>query len=549
MSELQRIVTIIPAKPIAEQEAMKRKLQVAAYCRVSTEEEEQQSSYEAQCSYYTDKIMTNPEWIMAGIFADEGITGTSTKKRDDFNRMIRKCKKGKINLILTKSISRFARNTLDTIKYTRMLRAMGIGIYFEKENINTLDMDSEMLITMLGAFAQAESESISRNVAWGKRKAIQDGKIFVNFNQLYGYFLREDGTPGINLDKAAVVKFIYQQYLYGDSLRMIKDKLDNDGILNPKGEPGWLISSIKSILTNEKYCGDVLGQKTYKECVIGGKVMKNNGQLPQVLVQNNHPGIITREMFFAVQEEMKRRTAARSPSTKSATGRTSYASKYALSERLICGECGTLYRRCTWTIRGKKKIVWRCVSRLDHGTKYCKQSPTMEETALQDAIMEAINRSMDTSGGLARNAAAGFLMILKPQENAEFTLGEVKRRIQELTAEFNTLFEMDGSEVTEKDRFTEITLELAELKKQQEAISAQLRNNQGIQAKVNRFASAAERFDHNLTEWDEEFIRQMIHTVEVTQTKHSEHFTKYYHTNLHCLHINLNILLRSTAES
>ena len=514
MSELQRIVTIIPAKPIAEQEAMKRKLQVAAYCRVSTEEEEQQSSYEAQCSYYTDKIMTNPEWTMAGIFADEGITGTSTKKRDDFNRMIRKCKKGKINLILTKSISRFARNTLDTIKYTRMLRAMGIGIYFEKENINTLDMDSEMLITMLGAFAQAESESISRNVAWGKRKAIQDGKIFVNFNQLYGYFLQEDGTPGINLDKAAVVKFIYQQYLYGDSLRMIKEKLDNDGILNPKGEPGWLISSIKSILTNEKYCGDVLGQKTYKECVIGGKVMKNNGQLPQVLVQNNHPGIVAREMFYAVQEEMKRRTAARSPSSKSATGRTSYTSKYALSERLVCGECGTLYRRCTWNIRGKKKIVWRCVSRLDHGTKYCKQSPTMEESALQTAIMDAINRSMDSSGGLARNAAAGFLMILKPQENAEFTLGEVKRRIQELTAEFDALFEIDGSEVTEQDRFTEITQELAELKKKQESISAQLRNNQAIQGKVNRFASAAERMDHRLTEWDEEFIRQMIHTVE-----------------------------------
>ena len=515
MSELQRIVTIIPAKPMAEQEAMKRKLQVAAYCRVSTEEEEQQSSYEAQCSYYTDKIMTNPEWTMAGIFADEGITGTSTKKRDDFNRMIRKCKKGKINLILTKSISRFARNTLDTIKYTRMLRAMGIGIYFEKENINTLDMDSEMLITMLGAFAQAESESISRNVAWGKRKAIQDGKIFVNFNQLYGYFLREDGSPGINLDKAAVVQFIYQQYLYGDSLRMIKDKLDKDGILNPKGEAGWLISSIKSILTNEKYCGDVLGQKTYKESVIGGKVMKNNGQLPQVLVQNNHPRIITREMFYAVQEEMKRRTASRSPSTKSATGRTSYASKYALSERLVCGECGTLYRRCTWTIRGKKKIVWRCVSRLDHGTKFCKQSPTMEETALQTAIMDAINRSMDSSGGLARNTAAGFLMILKPQENAEFTLGEVKRRIQELTAEFDALFEIDGSEVTEQDRFTEITQELAELKKKQESISAQLRNNQAIQGKVNRFASAAERMDHHLTEWDEEFIRQMIHTVEV----------------------------------
>lgn len=515
MSELQRIVTIIPAKPIAEQEAMKRKLQVAAYCRVSTEEEEQQSSYEAQCSYYTDKIMTNPEWTMAGIFADEGITGTSTKKRDDFNRMIRKCKKKKIDLILTKSISRFARNTLDTINYTRMLRAMGIGIYFEKENINTLDMDSEMLITMLGAFAQAESESISRNVAWGKRKAIQDGKIFVNFNQLYGYYLQKDGSPGINLEKAAVVKFIYQQYLYGDSLRMIKDRLDGEGILNPKGEPGWLISSIKSILTNEKYCGDVLGQKTYKECVIGGKVMKNNGELPQVLIQNNHPGIVTREMFYAVQEEMKRRTAARSPSVKSSTGRTSYASKYALSERLVCGECGTLYRRCTWNIRGKKKIVWRCVSRLDHGTKYCKQSPTMEETALQKAIMAAVNSTMDSRDELVKGITDAVILMLKPKDNAVYTLGEVKRRISELTAEFNTLFEMDGSEEKYQKRFSEITKELAELKKQRDEISAQLRNNQGVQMKIQGMSDAANQMEHHMVEWNEEFIRQVIHTVEV----------------------------------
>ena len=515
MSELQRIVTIIPAKPIAEQETMKRKLQVAAYCRVSTEEEEQQSSYEAQCSYYTDKIMTNPEWTMAGIFADEGITGTSTKKRDDFNRMIRKCKKKKIDLILTKSISRFARNTLDTINYTRMLRAMGIGIYFEKENINTLDMDSEMLITMLGAFAQAESESISRNVAWGKRKAIQDGKVFVNFNRLYGYYLNDDGTPAINTEQAEAVKFMFTRYMAGDTTRTIARKLDEAGVPTSSGKTAWEAATIKAILKNEKYCGDVLAQKTFKDSVIGGKIQKNTGQLPQVLVQNNHPAIISRELYYEVQEEMKRRTAAISPSTKSSTGRTRYSSKYALSERLVCGECGTLYRRCTWTIRGKKKIVWRCVSRLDHGTKYCKQSPTMEESALQTAIMDAINRSMDSSGGLARNAAVGFLMILKPQENAEFTLGEVKRRIQELTAEFDTLFEIDGSEVTEQDRFTEITQELAELKKKQESISAQLRNNQAIQSKVNRFASAAERIDHRLTEWDEEFIRQMIHTVEV----------------------------------
>ena len=515
MSELQRIVTIIPAKPIAEQEAMKRRLQVAAYCRVSTEEEEQQSSYEAQCSYYTDKIMTNPEWTMAGIFADEGITGTSTKKRDDFNRMIRKCKKKKIDLILTKSISRFARNTLDTIKYTRMLRAMGIGIYFEKENINTLDMDSEMLITMLGAFAQAESESISRNVAWGKRQAIREGKVYVNFNQLYGYYLQEDRTPGIKQQEAEVVKFIFGQYMLGDSTRMIARKLDEDGIPTRSGKVRWEPATIKSILKNEKYCGDVLAQKTFKECVIGGKVQKNTGQLPQVLVQNNHPAIISRELFYAVQEEIKRRTAAKSPSAKSATGRSCYASKYALSERLVCGECGTLYRRCTWNIRGKKKIVWRCVSRLDHGTKYCKQSPTMEETALQRAIMNAVNSTMDSREDLVKGITDTVILMLKPKENAVFTLGEVKRRIQELTAEFDALFEIDGSEVTEQDRFTEITQELAELTKKQESISAQLRNNQAIQGKVNRFASAAERMDHRLTEWDEEMIRQIIHTVEV----------------------------------
>ena len=515
MSELQRIVTIIPAKPIAEQEAMKRKLQVAAYCRVSTEEEEQQSSYEAQCSYYTDKIMTNPEWTMAGIFADEGITGTSTKKRDDFNRMIRKCKKGKINLILTKSISRFARNTLDTIKYTRMLRAMGIGIYFEKENINTLDMDSEMLITMLGAFAQAESESISRNVAWGKRQAIREGKVYVNFNQLYGYYLQEDRTPGIKQQEAEVVKFIFGQYMLGDSTRMIARKLDEDGIPTRSGKVRWEPATIKSILKNEKYCGDVLAQKTFKECVIGGKVQKNTGQLPQVLVQNNHPAIISRELFYAVQEEIKRRTAAKSPSTKSATGRSCYASKYALSERLVCGECGTLYRRCTWNIRGKKKIVWRCVSRLDHGTKYCKQSPTMEETALQRAIMDAVNSAMDSRGDLVKGITDTVILMLKPKENAVFTLGEVKRRISELTAEFDRLFDMEGSEENHQERFSEITKELAELKKQRDEISAQLRNNQGVQAQIQRISLAADQMNHHLTEWDEEMIRQIVHIVEV----------------------------------
>ena len=515
MSELQRIVTIIPAKPRAELEVLKRRLRVGAYCRVSTEEEEQQSSYEVQCSYYTEKIITNPDWIFVDIFADEGITGTSTKKRDDFNRMIRMCKQGKIDLILTKSISRFARNTLDTIKYTRMLRAMGIGIYFEKENINTLDMDSEMLITMLGAFAQAESESISRNVAWGKRKAIQDGKVYVNFNRLYGFYIKEDGTPGINTEQADSVKFMFTRYMAGDSTRIIARKLNEAGFPTPSGKNAWEAATIKVILKNEKYCGDVLAQKTFKDSVIGGKVQKNIGQLPQVLIRNNHPAIIGRELFYEVQEEMKRRTAIKSPSANSSTGRSCYSSKYALSERLVCGECGTLYRRCTWTNRGKKKVVWRCVSRLDHGTKYCKQSPSMEETALQKAIIDAINSSLDPKEKLVQGITDNVILMLKPQKNVEVTLEEIKQKIKELTKEFERLFDMTGSEETHRDRCTEITLELAELKKRKEELSEQIRNNQGIQNQIRRIVLAAEKMEHHMTAWDEEMIRQMVHMVEV----------------------------------
>lgn len=520
MSDSKRIVTLIPAKPLAERQAMKRQLRVAAYCRVSTEEEEQQSSYEAQCTYYTDKIMTNPEWTMAGIFADEGITGTSTKKRDDFNRMIRRCKAKKIDLILTKSISRFARNTLDTINYTRMLRAMGIGVFFEKENINTLDMDSEMLITMLGAFAQAESESISRNVAWGKRQAIREGKVHVNFNRLYGYFLQEDGTPCVDEKKAAVVQFIFQWYKVGDSPRIIASRLDEKGILNPSGGQKWEPATIKAILKNEKYCGDVLGQKTFKEGVIGGKVQKNTGQLPQVLVQNNHPAIISRELFYAVQEETKRRAAAKSPSTKSPTGRSSYASKYALSERLVCGECGTLYRRCTWNGKEQKRIVWRCVSRLDFGKKYCHASPTMDEGPLQEAIMAAVNTRMPQKMDVVTQITDALLQEAMPSRGSAMTLGEVKRRIEELTAEFDQLLELDACGNEADRRFADISREMAELKRQQERIAAQLRNNQEAQERVHSIKTALDQEDHHIHKWDEEMIRQLVHTVKVISADH-----------------------------
>ena len=521
LSDLQRTVTVIPAKPQRSQQAVRRQLRVAAYCRVSTEEEEQQSSYEAQCTYYTDKIMTNPEWTMAGIFADEGITGTSTKKRDDFNRMIRKCRQKKIDLILTKSISRFARNTLDSLKYIRALKELGIGIIFEKENINTLEMDTELIITFMSAFAQSESESISANVRWGKRQAMKEGKTSVNFRKLYGYYLDSEGNPRVDSDQAEVIRTIYNRYLQGASLRMIRQELEAEGIPNPAGREKWGIDQIRNILSNEKYCGDVLMQKTFIQDCISKKVVKNTGQLPMYLIQNNHPAIVSREVYQAVQAEKARRSATASPSTKtSSTGRTCYASKFALSERLVCGECGTLYRRCTWKRNGKTRIVWRCVSRLDYGTKYCHQSPTMDEEPLQRAIMAAISSVMapkEKINGLITDAA---LEETGKLPNSAMTLGDINRRLEKLEAEFDTLFNQSGSIDKNTIRFSQIANEMASLKEQREKISAQLRNNEAAQEHVHTIAAVLDQEDHHIHKWDEEMIRQLVHTVKVISTDH-----------------------------
>lgn len=269
-----------------------RKMRVAAYCRVSTEEEEQQGSFETQKLYYTEKINSTSEWELAGIYADDGISGIHTKKRDGFNQMIQDCKKKKIDLILTKSISRFARNTLDSIQYVRMLKAIGIAVIFEKENINTSTMNSEMILTVLSAFAQAESESISQNVARGKRMGFRQGKFPFPYGQILGYRKGLDGKPEVIPEEAEVIRMIFNSYLQGASLLTIKKKLEAGGVLTARGNKKWSSESVQRILQNEKYCGDVLLQKTFIEDVLTGVSKKNTGQLPQYYIENNHEGIV-----------------------------------------------------------------------------------------------------------------------------------------------------------------------------------------------------------------------------------------------------------------
>ena len=519
MSNTTPTVICIPAKPEAVR-ASKRQLRVAAYCRVSTDDEEQLTSYEAQKNYYTDKIMINKEWTMAGIFADEGITGTSARKRPEFLRMIRQCKQGKIDIVLTKSISRFARNTVDCLNYVRALKELGIAVIFEKENINTLEIDSEILITMLGAFAQSESESISANVRWGIRQAMKEGKATIQYKYLYGYRKGDDSKPEIIPDQAEVVRKIYDLFLSGTPVRGIQEYLNANSVPNINGEPKWARSAIDSILTNEKYCGDVLLQKTYIDDCINKKVKKNTGQLPMYLVQNHHEGIISRETFDAAQAELARRSAGKSPSKKNApTGRSRYSSKYALSDRLYCGECGTRYQRCTWRNRdGSKRIVWRCVSRVDYGNKYCHDSPTLDEEPLHRAILDAINSAVKDKDNIIYNLKSAMEKELAPVAGQQLSLSEIDNQLEQLNTEFSKVLaeaSESGDQAAYSDRFREIMQKQTALKAERGEIQRMLAESGKAAAHIEQCRQAAETTPSAITEWDEALIRQVVESVTV----------------------------------
>lgn len=519
MTDEKPRVIIIPPKPEFQQTTtVTKQLRVAAYCRVSTKEEEQASSYEAQCEYYTDKIMSNKEWTMAGIFADEGITGTSTKKRTEFLRMIRQCKQKKIDLILTKSIQRFARNTLDCINYTRILRQLGIGVLFEKENINSLPPDSEFMITMYGAMAQSESESISGNIRRGRQMHANVGTLKVPCHRLYGYKKDENEKFCIIPEQAEVVREIYERYKNGASLRNLKDWLESNHIKTVLGTEEWSVSAIKGILTNEKYCGDVLLQKTFCTDVISKKIVKNIGQMTQYYMPDHHEGIVSKEQYQAVQAEMARRGALRSPSREAVTGRSCYTSKYALSDRLVCGECGTLYRRKTRNIKGNIYHEWRCISRLEYGKKYCHESPTLREIPLQNAILAAINSAMSNKPALLDRIRNAVSLELLPVQGQTMSLADIERRLAQLDEQFQRLL-AEAIDAEDKEacnaQFAEILAEQTVLKKQKETILQSSADADRVCGRMKQAEQALDTAASTLTEWNETAVRQTVERVTV----------------------------------
>ena len=388
-------VIVIPAT-ITEKthKTRKKKLRVAAYCRVSTDDEEQLTSYRNQIEHYTHKIKQNADWKLVGIFADEGITGVMAKKRDEFLKLINLCRDGKVDVIITKSISRFSRNVADTIKYVRELKALNVAVIFEKENIDTSKMTSEMILDMYGVFAQAESESISDNVRMGKRFGYKSGKVPMQYGQILGYRRGENNEPEIVPEEAKIIELIYYKFLEGWSLPKLSKYLEENGYKTAKGSAAWSKATIRGILTNEKYKGDVLMQKSYVVDLFSKKVAKNNGELPMYLVKNHHKPIIPREVWDKVQVVIAKRNNIKSATDMNMMKKGRYSSKYALTGLVICGDCGSQYRRTTWTANGKR-IVWRCVNRLTNGKDACGTSPTIDEERLHTGIVKAMNSMID----------------------------------------------------------------------------------------------------------------------------------------------------------
>lgn len=437
---------------------------MAAYCRVSTDQLEQLSSYEAQVNYYTNYINGHPDYECAGIYADEGISGTNTKKREQFNKMIHDCKAGKIDAIITKSISRFARNTLDCLNYVRMLKELGIGVIFEKENINTLDAKGEVLLTILSSLAQDESRSISENSTWGLRRKFEQGKVIVNHKKFLGYDKDAEGNLIIDEKQAKIVRRIYTDYLDGKGSNRIARELEEEGIKGWNGKAKWYESTIRGILTNEKYKGDALLQKTYTVDFLTKKKAKNNGEVPQYYVEESHPAIIDKEMWEAVQLEMERRQVF---AETYGVFKLDYATlDNPFSGRVICGNCGNIFGRKTWKVSNEKsRKVWICSNRYKiKGEKGC-QSKHIDDRVLyqtfistfntiienKDYFMEKWKEHLNSDNVLVRYKSKQFIKII---ENAkpikEFDVNLFLKLIEKMTVfegEKIIVSLLDGTEI------------------------------------------------------------------------------------------------------
>ena len=522
MPRAERIVEVIPAtwNPTDESSREIRKLRVAAYCRVSTELEQQQSSYDIQIEYYTRHIMQNPNWIFAGVFADDGRSATNTFRRDDFNQLMDQCLKGKVDMVITKSISRFARNTVDCISWVRKLKEKNVAVYFEKENLNTLDDSTEMILTILSSQAQEESRAISTNVKWGYARKFEKGES--TRQRSYGFRKTPTGEMCIVEEEAAVIRNMARWFLDGDSLERIKHRLEEAGIETTTGKKTWSTGTIYNILINEKIMGDVLLQKTFTADYLTKRRVKNSGQQKQYYVKNHHEAIIPKTVYYKIQEEIARRSSLKKDGTrKGKTAQGVYSSKYALTGIMVCNECGAHYRRTTWAKNGKKVIVWRCINRLEHGTKRCHESPTLKEEVIQEAIMGKLHSlSIDQEEENFLNGVKEDILRVAKVVGGACTEEEIDKTIEELRDQLMDYVGMaareHGGENWYSDRMRKLGLQISELKKRRESIREQekIRDEyEHLDQEISRILG--ETGGTSGAEFDNIFIRQIVREIRV----------------------------------
>lgn len=516
-----RMVTKIEANPLLlRRNTETQRMKVAAYCRVSTDNDEQLNSYEAQIKYYTEAISKNPKWIFSGIYADEGITGTQVNKRKNFLRLMHDCEKGKVDYILTKSISRFARNTVDSLSWVRKLRAMGIGVYFEEQAIDSLKAENEMLIGLFSVIAQSESENISGNVKWGIRHRMQEGKFATNF-ECFGYIRGENGTPKINDEQAPTVRLIYNSFLDGNSVNQIKQMLEEKQIKTFRGKSRWENAVIRDMLTNEKYVGDLMLQKTFSVDCISKKKKKNRGELAKYLISNNHPAIIDRDTYNAVQVEIARRSSKSKKSSKAITELGKYSGKYVLSEILICEKCGSHYRRTSKSKNGKRQIIWRCLNRIENGEESCN-APGLEESKLHAAICRCLNKMFTDKDG-AMELLKSNLSYVEAGDGNSLNAYAIENEIRVLTEKADENISMAYKTTGDKERFLSLTKsiykKIAVLREQLEIVKQQLNEQETIKTEVERLFSVFQNEDLKFDEFDEITIRRLVECIRVSEDR------------------------------
>lgn len=467
-----------------------RKLRVAAYCRVSTDGEDQLNSYRSQVEHYTAYIKQKTEWEFAGIYADEAITGTQVAKREDFQRLINDCLNGDVDMILTKSISRFARNTLDTLKYVRMLKEKNVAVMFEEENINTSSMDGELLLTILSSVAQQEVQNISANVKKGLKMKMQRGEM-VGYNGCLGYdYHPADKTLTINEKEAEIVRYIFKRYVEGAGSQVIARELREMGVPTKRGSYKWQESGVRGIIRNEKYIGDMLMGKTFTLDPISKRRLSNKGEEDKVYIRDHHEPIISKEVFYKAQEIMNARSGSRALSE--AFHRKKYSRQFAFSCMLKCGYCGNSLSRRVWNSGSQyNKVIWHCVAHTQKGSKYCPHSKGIGEKIVEDAFIAAYNRLCKDHADVLDEFLSRVCEVLAENKGKYSVIDNLKEQIRAVKSRKSKLMDalLDGQ--IDQDMFdekmAEINNDLKELEYMLEVNRSDINEVKDYEARITNF--------------------------------------------------------------